>query len=478
VDIPNLKGNKKTFSPLFSSSSISVRIGTSTIVLAVILIASNIPIGIAQGQQLASQPSVVGNEIVPRTAQSKEDSFKVQIPSGWIIQDINNTGPALGIEALQGYGILAQLCPAEEQGGMHSNSNGGTNGSIDASTISTGNSCQGAQKEVIHIIRYPNLGARLALTDEDFASRPSDVSDTVLAYQMQKLVEVGYRDIRIVNTTDTKISLDLTIALDNNIRTATVPGKLVEMTYSTNLVPNETRRGYFVSIATDATPRNLGTITGYGIFYEGAILNGATPGEEEGQAKIMQTGSLVLAPLTPVSQVFDSFELIAGPELVQSILDAQAAAQEAEEVQATEEEAVDPLTVNIDSNGTEGVTPATFEFEADITGGTEPYTIIWDLNEDEVAESNEQTLVVSFNEAGTYDVEVVVADIGGQVTSDTIEITIEEGEEAPIEDELPGEGILEEEIGNTQQPGLDDDSQGIGGILDRAIEGFSNSSLF
>ncbi len=447
-------------------------------VLALILIASNIPIGSAQGQQLASQPAVGGNEIVPRTALSEEDSFRVQIPSGWIIQDLNNTGPALGIEALQGYGILAQLCPAEEQRGMHSNSNGGTNGSISSSNISTGNNCQGAQEEVIHIIRYPNLGARLALTDEDFTSRPSDVSDTVLAYQMQKLAEVGYRDIRIVNTTDTKISLDLTIALDNNIRTATVPAKLVEMTYITNLDPNETRRGYFVSTATDTTPRNLGTITGYGIFYEGAILNSATPGgEEEGQAKIMQTGSLVLAPLTPVRQVFDSFELIAGPELVQAILAAQEAAQEAEEVQATEEEVVDPLTVNIDSNGTEGVAPATFEFEADITGGTEPYTIIWDLNEDGVAESNEQTLVALFNEAGTYEVEVVVADIGGQITSDTIEITIEEEEEAPIEDELPGEGIIEEENENTQLPGLDDDSQGIGGILDRAIEGFYNSSL-
>jgi hypothetical protein len=477
VNIPNLKGNKRTFSPLFSSSSISLRIATSTIVLALILIASNIPIASAQGQQQANQPSIVGNEIVPRTALSKEDNFRVQIPSGWIIEDLNNTGPALGIEVLQGYGILAQLCPGEEQGGMHSNSNGSTNGSVSASTISTGNRCQGAQEEVIHIVRYPNLGARLALTNEDFASRPSDVSDTVLAYQMQKMAEVGYRDIRIVNTTDTKISLDLTIALDNNIRTGTVPAKLVEMTYSTNSDPNETRRGYFVSTATDATPRNLGTITGYGIFYEGAVLNSATPGEEEGQAKILQTGSLVLAPLTPVSQVFDSFELIAGPELVQAILAAQEAAQETEEVQATEEEAVDPLTVNIDSNGTEGVAPATFEFEADITGGTEPYTIIWDLNEDGVAESNEQTLVALFNEAGTYEVEVVVADIGGQITSDTIEITIEEGEEAPIEDESPGAGIIEEENENTQLPGLDDDSQGIGGILGRAIEGFYNSSL-
>ena len=36
------------------------------------------------------------------------------MPDGWAIQDVNNTGFTLGVEALQGYGILAQLCPEEE----------------------------------------------------------------------------------------------------------------------------------------------------------------------------------------------------------------------------------------------------------------------------------------------------------------------------------------------------------------------------
>jgi hypothetical protein len=69
------------------------------------------------------------------------------------------------------------------------------------------------------------------------------------------------------------------------------------------------------------------------------------------------------------------------------MLSAQAA-QEIEEVQTIEGEIVDPLTVNIDSSDTEGVTSATLEFEADITGGTEPYTVIWYLNDDGIAESN------------------------------------------------------------------------------------------
>jgi PKD repeat protein len=154
---------------------------------------------------------------------------------------------------------------------------------------------------------------------------------------------------------------------------------------------------------------------------------------------MMQTGSLPLLPLTPVRQVFDSFELIAGPEAVQAILAAQAA-------QATEEEAVeDLLTVEIDSNGTDGTAPATFEFEADITGGTEPYTINWDLDDDGIAESNEQTLVATFNEAGTYDTVLTVTDSEGQVASDSIEITVEEEEEVSTEEEPIIEETTEEE---------------------------------
>jgi hypothetical protein len=37
------------------------------------------------------------------------------VPEGWVIQDVNNTGSTLLQEATQGYGILAQLCPEEEE---------------------------------------------------------------------------------------------------------------------------------------------------------------------------------------------------------------------------------------------------------------------------------------------------------------------------------------------------------------------------
>jgi PKD repeat protein len=390
-------------------------IGATTI--AVIFLASNFTTINAQQeeeqqqQQLTGESSAIENSTATTTTtttQSTKDSISLQVPQGWMIQDVNNTGFVLGAEVLQGYGILAQLCPEEEQqqqGALLPNASG----NISSSSSTGSNGCQGAQ-EVIHIVRYPNLGARLGISSEAFITNDNITPDTILTYQMQKLQEVGYRDIRIVNRTDTTINV-IGTGLNNNNVIATVPAKLVEMTYSTALTPNETRRGYLISTATDATPRNLGMVTGYIIFYEGNST--ATDTQEQ---TTPSSDSLRLLPPT-VRQVFDSFELIAAPEVEQTILVAQAA-------QAEQEEPADILTVGIISNGTEGVAPATFELEADITGGTGPYTISWDFG-DGSEESDEQTVLHTFEEAGSYNIAVTAADSIGQTASDSIEITVE-----------------------------------------------------
>jgi hypothetical protein len=136
---------------------------------------------------------------------------------------------------------LAQLCPEEEeqQGVPLPNASGNISSS---SSSTSSNSCQGAQEEVIHIVRYPNLGARLGISSEDVITNDDITPYTILAYQMQKLQEVGYSDIEIVNSTDMIVNV-ISTGLNNNV-IATVSAKLVEMTYSTNFAPNETRRGY------------------------------------------------------------------------------------------------------------------------------------------------------------------------------------------------------------------------------------------
>jgi PKD repeat protein len=422
--------------PLLTSPAVTIALIAATI--AVIFLAANFTTINAQEeeqqqqQQLTRESSAIENRTA--TTQSTEDSISVRIPHGWIIQDVNNTGFVLGAEVLQGYGILAQLCPEEEQ--QHQGAPLPiASGNISSSSSTRSKGCQGAQEEVIHIVRFPNLGARVGMSSEAVSTIDNITPDSILAYQMQKLQEVGYRNIRIVNSTDTTINVVGTgLNNNNNNVIATVPAKLVEMTYSTASAPNEARRGYLVSTATDATPRNLGMITGYSIFYEG----NSTAADAQEQTTLLPSGSLPRPLSSSVGQVFDSFELIAAPEVEQTVLVARAA-------QAEQEEAADILTVEMISNGTEGVAPATFEFEADITGGTQPYTISWDF-EDGSGGGDEETVLRTFSEAGSYNIAVTAADSIGQTTSDSIEITVEV---PPLEDSPTVEEPLAEETQET-----------------------------
>src|SRR5829696_7533020 len=422
--MPPFPGIIRMFSPVLVSSSTASGLAVTAAAIVVILLASTVTIINAQQlEQLTSEPSAIQIRTI---AENTKDSFRVQVPQGWVIHDVNNTGFALMAEVLDGVGILARLCPEKEQQ-LAVLPNAGGNASV-SNNNNNSSSCQGAQEEVIHIVRYPNLSPRLGFASDDVISNDDVTPDIILGYQMQKLQEVGYRDIRVVDSTDTTINVDISTGLNNSTIAATVPAKLVEMTYSTNLAPDQIRKGYFISTATNATPRNLGNMTGYGIFYEGTSSAVAEGGEE---TRLPSGGGLI--PPIPVMEVFDSFELIATEEEAQATEEeAQATEEEAqateEEAQATEEELTDSLTAEINSNDTEGVAPATFEFEADIAGGTEPYTVSWDLDNDGIVESNEETVVATFNEAGTYNVTLTITDSEDQTTSDSIEITVEEGE--------------------------------------------------
>lgn len=318
-------GIMKIASPLWGArSSTAMGLTVTAIAIAVILLASNFTIINAQ-QSLTSQPGEIENgatttvATVPTTTtafQSTNDSFSIQVPDGWVIHDVNNTGSTLLEETTRGYGILAQLCPEEEeeqqqqQGAALPNTN---SGSTNSSSISTSNVCQGSE-EVIHIIRYPDLDTRIQpasnVTTTTTNNNNNMTTDDVVSYHLQKLQEVGYRSMQIVNSTET--TLNLTNAQTNQ-PIAIVPAKLVEMAYSTNFAPNEIRKGYFISTATNATAPNLGTTKGYAIFYEGNSTTISTAAAI--QTTTAASGSLAPTVLPPaVGQVFDSFELIAAAE--------------------------------------------------------------------------------------------------------------------------------------------------------------------
>ena len=237
------------------SVSPAITIALSAVVVVaipIILLAANVTITNAQQQHtpsFTSQPAVTQNGTT--LFQSIEDGVKLTVPEGWVIQDVNNTGSALLEETKKGYGILAQLCPEEEE-----QQRGGA-ALANASGSSSNNQQQSAKDSegniIIHIIRYPDLDTRLQwLIHRAFTTNNNSnmTIDNILSYHMQKLQEVGYNGIQIVNSTDT--TLNVTNAQTNQA-IARVPAKIVEMTYSTNFAPNETRTGYFILTATNAT---------------------------------------------------------------------------------------------------------------------------------------------------------------------------------------------------------------------------------
>ena len=175
----------RKYSSLLGSSGMAMGLTAAAIAIAVILLSSNFTIINAQSQQQVTGQT--GEQIENGTTagatttfqSTNDDSFSVQVPQGWVIQDVNNTGPALSEEMTLGYAILAQLCPEEQQRAVPSNA-----------SIST-TSCQGAQ-DVIHIIRYPDLDTRL-LVNNVTTNNTTTTIDNILTYHLQKLQEVGSR---------------------------------------------------------------------------------------------------------------------------------------------------------------------------------------------------------------------------------------------------------------------------------------------
>src|SRR5215217_668627 len=94
------------------------------------------------------------------------------------------------------------------------------------------------------------------------------------------------------------------------------------------------------------------------------------------------------------------------------------------------------LTAEISSNYTaeeDHVAPATFSFAADASGGTGPYTVNWNFGDDS-EESDEQSVVHTFNEAGNYTVTLTATDSTGETATDTLEIAVAESstDEEPV----------------------------------------------
>jgi hypothetical protein len=249
------------------------------------------------------------------------------VPHGWIIQNVDNAGSISSEGATRGYVLLAQLCPEEEQQQQQQQQQQQGPPSPNVGGDGDMFNCQLSENHVIHIVRYHDMDSALQLGNNAAVANNSITSDTILLHQLQKLQEVGYRDIEIVNSADMTVNLTLPQA---NQTIAAMPAKFVEMTYTTASAPDEIRTGYFISTATNSTAPDVGVPTGYTVFYEGSSVSAAE----------LTIGFGSLSSLPPaVKQVFDSFELLTAPEVEQAIAQQSAeAAAAAEPVEGAEDE--------------------------------------------------------------------------------------------------------------------------------------------
>jgi hypothetical protein len=150
--------------------------------------------------------------------QSTDDGFRVQVPDGWVIDDVYNTGSTLSEESTQDYAMLAQLCPEEEEQ-QEQPTVPSIGGAADTSL------CQGSENDVIFIVRYQDLEDALEVENNVTTTNNNTsmtTSDNILLYNIQKLQEVGYRDIEIVNSTDMTVNVT---NLQTNETIIAVPAK-------------------------------------------------------------------------------------------------------------------------------------------------------------------------------------------------------------------------------------------------------------
>src|ERR671917_112602 len=243
----------------------------ATIVVLVLLFGPNIGIASAQQQQqLTSIPAVIQNG----TFQSAADGFRLQVPYGWVVQDIDNLHlPNFRVTNEAGFFILAIICPQLE--------------AVQGTAAEMYNCEQsGSSVEILH--------DRLSHRPEfEVIEDPASITpDDFLAFVIEEMQGRNYTNVQIINSTD--LAINITSPEDPNTTIRTAPAKLVEMTYQLSPGLGD-MRSYTIlaTIPENPIPGLRQILSGSSVTYEGPAIT--TP-----------SGS----PPSQVQQMFQSLEFI------------------------------------------------------------------------------------------------------------------------------------------------------------------------
>jgi hypothetical protein len=223
--------------------------------------------GGGQPQTTTTTTTPGGGETIFRNTT---DGFQVQVPTGWLVEDIGNTDINVrNSEEQSGHTLLARICPQ--------------NTALPLIGRVGKYQCQEGSTAAVHIMRFSNLYGR-----PEFASvgnRNITTSDLLSYYIQLKQNNSGISNIEIWNNTDTTVNIT---SVQTNQTVATIPAKLIEYTYYTYSGDPNRMIQY-----REFTLLVLNGTTGYSLFYEGA-------------APLLPSGR----PPSQVQQIFDSFGLL------------------------------------------------------------------------------------------------------------------------------------------------------------------------
>ncbi len=148
--------------------------------------------------------------------QSNVDGIRVQVPNGWVVEDIDNTDPIVQqTEKDLGYAILARLCPQAET----------------LSKASGGYDCPSEAEDYVSIIRFPDLQSKPEFSIFAHENKSIAISD-LLTYLIQfQELHFNFTNFRLLKNIDRVVNVTDS---QTNQTTATAPAKYLEISYLDN----------------------------------------------------------------------------------------------------------------------------------------------------------------------------------------------------------------------------------------------------
>jgi len=247
------------------------RIEMEIIVLSAIAAISllAVTVDITNAQTMPSIPAVILNG----TFQNTEDGFRIDVPDGWVVQNIDNLHlPNFRATNEAGFMILAIICPQQETvlgaGGLYN--------------------CEQSDTSIEFL--YDRLGHR---PEFESIEDPANITpDDFLTFTIEEMQGRNYTNVHVINSTD--LTINITNTVDPTTTIKTIPAKLAELTYRPNLGLTD-MRSYTIlaTIPEEPVPGLRQVLSGVSITYEGP-------------AATIPSGS----PPPQVQQMFHSLEFI------------------------------------------------------------------------------------------------------------------------------------------------------------------------